>query len=116
MEKKTREHTIQIEGLRDRIIVLAILGLLGGPGVVKILIPQLGHDPETLRELEQLKGQVKNISEDLMHEIDILDAKIDETRDDCLTYAGRDRDEMESLRHKTGKLELLINQCLERTR
>lgn len=119
MEKKTREHTFQISGVKDRIVFLAILALLGGSDVIEILIPGMGVDPKTIIRIENeqktLHAKSDNIHEDLMHEIEILDAKIDDTTATCMGYRREDAYQMESLRHKVGQLNLLINQCLERT-
>ena len=119
MERKTREHTLQISGIKDRITFLAILALLGGPDIAQTFIPGLGSNNEAITRLEgeikAVKVSIDNIHDDFHHELNILDAKIDETRSECIGYRDNDRNEMESLRHKVSRLELLINQCLKRT-
>ena len=119
MEKKTRENTFQIQGWKDRIVFLGIIALLGGPGIISTLVPGMGINPEAISQLEKkhslIDAKIDNLHDDLMHEVDILDAKIDDTTETCMSYRNNDRDEMEDLRQDVAILETLINQCLERT-
>jgi hypothetical protein len=115
-ERRTREHTFQIQGFKDRIVVLAVLGLLGGSDLAKIFIPGVGVDNETIVKLEAkiqaLDVKMEDFHENLHYEVNILDAKIDETKTECMDYREEDRDEMEALRHRTARLDLLVSQCL----
>ena len=119
MEKKTRENTFQIQGWKDRIVFLGIIALLGGPGIISTLVPGMGINPETISQLEKkhslIETKIDNLHDDLMHEINILDAKIGDTTETCMLYRNNDRNEMEDLRQDVAILKTLINQCLERT-
>jgi len=120
MERKTREHTFQIQGWKDRIVFLGIIALLGGSDVIKVFVPGMGSDPETITridgEIKALNTKIETVHDDMHHEVNILDAKIDDTMSTCMSYRIEDAEQMESLRHKTKELDLLIKQCLDRTK
>jgi len=39
METKKREFTFSLENITDRIILLVVLGILGGPGIISMVVP-----------------------------------------------------------------------------
>jgi len=73
-------------------------------------------DAELEKKHSLIDTKIDNLHDDLMHEVNILDAKIDDTTETCMIYRNKDRNEMEDLRQDVAILETLINQCLERTR
>ena len=76
--KVTREHTFKVENLADRIILLAVLGILGGPGVVSMVVPSA----RPLAFTSDDGAKLKEFDQKLAERITILELTQDKIKED----------------------------------
>ena len=60
MEPKKREFTISLENITDRIVLLVVLGIIGGPGIVSMVVPGARPDAFTGTQGRELKQSLNN--------------------------------------------------------
>jgi len=65
MESKKREFTFSLENITDRIVLLVVLGIIGGPGVISMVVPGARPDAFTASDWDagrdELQRQIDEI-------------------------------------------------------
>jgi len=119
--KVTREHTFKVENLADRIILLAVLGILGGPGVVSMVVPSArplaftSDDGAKLKEFDQILAERITILELTQDKIKEDDAECKDRVDTLTDVINQHRHDapprwvIEKLNHIEQELHRLEN-------
>jgi len=75
MEPKKREFTFSLESITDRIVLLVVLGILGGPGIISMVVPGARPDAFTGTQGAELKAEIRRECE---KNLSFLQAQIDD--------------------------------------
>ena len=78
MEPKRREFTFSLENISDRIVLLVVLGILGGPGVISMVVPSARPLAFTSEDGDKLKDFDNMLAE----RITILELTQDKIKED----------------------------------
>ena len=75
MEPKKREFTFSLENISDRIVLLVVLGILGGPGIISMVVPGARPDAFTGTQGAELKAEIRRECE---KSLSFLQSQIDD--------------------------------------
>jgi len=75
VEPKKREFTFSLENISDRIILLVVLGILGGPGIISMVVPGARPDAFTGTQGAELKAEIRRECE---KSLSFLQSQIDD--------------------------------------
>ena len=85
MDAKERSFSFSLENITDRIILLGVLGILGGPGVISMVVPSARPLSFTSEDGSELRAEIrreceKNLSflQSQIDDIDAIDAMLEE--------------------------------------